>query len=467
MTRKSMLIKNRSKGINLSIKYNLDGIFIGESVVHLTSYLGVLARTMVAITYKTWHVVPKELKDKLWDCIESMLTVKYILPFKDHPKLLKRPPIKYTFIRDEEWTMFVKDRLSENFKDYREVQKERRKKHIYNHHPSRKGYAGLEEEMMVASGLIETIDQSILWKKVREKKDGTFDEVAIPVIEKIDKLLKEFDENGRSVNGSNNILVEALGTPEYSGFIATSQEEQRRFQAEVLAKLSQVGVVTPHSDVRKCELAMGIKENKVGGRTIILECGPNYLVVADVPYDASAPLPIPIPGQTTTVGATIGYQVLWLAHLVSIHTPVLVTSKKGNKQTVNEVEVKFKSEKPQDIKNFEALVGLMLATSRTEPINFPNDVFGESFKTFLMKEDMDMIISSTKVSSNCILYYIWHLHRKLIDAKQVERYVFVNPVLVSKAGMGEGSKENRSRVIADRLRNTKHAEYMFIPYNPE
>ena len=60
-----------------------------------------------------------------------------------------------------------------------------------------------------------------------------------------------------------------------------------------------------------------------------------------------------------------------------------------------------------------------------------------------------------------------HLHRKLIDAKQVERYVFVNPVLVSKAGMGEGSKENRSRVIADWLRNTKHAEYMFIPYNPE
>ena len=38
---------------------------------------------------------------------------------------------------------------------------------------------------MVASGSIETIDQSILWKKVREKKDGTFDEVAIPVIEKI------------------------------------------------------------------------------------------------------------------------------------------------------------------------------------------------------------------------------------------------------------------------------------------
>ena len=70
---------------------------------------------------------------------------------------------------------------------------------------------------------------------------------------------------------------------------------------------------------------MGTKENKMGGRTIILECGPNYLVVVDVPYDVSAPLSIPIPRQTTTIGAAIGYQVLWPAHLVTIHTPVLVS----------------------------------------------------------------------------------------------------------------------------------------------
>ena len=42
-------------------------------------------------------------------------------------------------------------------------------------------------------------------------------------------------------------------------------------------------------------------------------------------YDVSAPLPIPIPRQTTTVGAAISYQVLWPAYLVSIHTPVLVS----------------------------------------------------------------------------------------------------------------------------------------------
>ena len=67
-----------------------------------------------------------------------------------------------------------------------------------------------------------------------------------------DKQLKESQENGRSVSRSNDMLVEALGTPEYSGrvkakgkhhtprqyfnsvvdrvvrdFIAASKEEQR------------------------------------------------------------------------------------------------------------------------------------------------------------------------------------------------------------------------------------------------
>ncbi|WKA13096.1 hypothetical protein VitviT2T_030429 [Vitis vinifera] len=281
---------------------------------------------MVPIRYKTWHVVPKQLKDKLWDSIETafslnhksrrncmltmgkcfrsfknLLTVKYILPFEDQPELLKRPPIQYTFIEDEDWTIFVKDRLSDNFKD---------------------------------------------------------------------KLLKESQENGRSVSGSNDILVEALGTPEYSG------------QAEVLAKLSQVGAVTPQSDVssssmkqkqlllpkavdkpirkvedvtppeaiepqkkvRKCELAIGTKENIVGGGTIILECGPNYLVVVDAPYDSSAPLPIPIPGQTTTVGAAIGYQVLWPTDLVIIRTPILI------EHLESELQLSFFTWKKNDVK---------------------------------------------------------------------------------------------------------------------
>ena len=35
------------------------------------------------------------------------------------------------------------------------------------------------------SGFTKVIDRSILWKKAMEKKYGTYDEVVIPVVEKI------------------------------------------------------------------------------------------------------------------------------------------------------------------------------------------------------------------------------------------------------------------------------------------
>ena len=51
ITRKSMIIKNRSRGVKLVIKYNPDGIYVGQASVHLTSFLGVLALTIVPIRY--------------------------------------------------------------------------------------------------------------------------------------------------------------------------------------------------------------------------------------------------------------------------------------------------------------------------------------------------------------------------------------------------------------------------------
>ena len=59
------------------------------------------------------------------------------------------------------------------------------------------------------------------------------------------------------------------------------------------------------------------KEGKYSaGGTIVLECGPNYLVVVYAPYEPNTTLPILIPSKITTIGTTIGYEVLWPAHLV-------------------------------------------------------------------------------------------------------------------------------------------------------
>ncbi|RVW19373.1 hypothetical protein CK203_117735 [Vitis vinifera] len=180
------------------------------------------------------------------------------------------------------------------------------------------------------------------WRDVPEQlKDKLWDSIE-------DELMKESQESGISYNGSNDIIVQALAT----------QECQVKFEADVLAKLSRIGVATPQSDVsssnmkskllplpevvekpirkveeetllvkiephmkaRKCELAVGTRENTMAGGTIVMDCGPNYLVVLDAPYESNTPLPIPMPSQATTVGAAVGYQVLWPTHLVNLST---------------------------------------------------------------------------------------------------------------------------------------------------
>ena len=92
MTRKCTIIKNRSKGIKLLIKYNHDGIFVRDASVCLTSYLSVLVRTMVPIRYRDWRDVPIQLKDKLWDAIDE--TYLYF----------KRLLIKYYYLLQDEDT---------------------------------------------------------------------------------------------------------------------------------------------------------------------------------------------------------------------------------------------------------------------------------------------------------------------------------------------------------------------------
>ena len=91
--------------------------------------------------------------------------------------------------------------------------------------------------------------------------------------------MKEPQERGQSHYGSNDILTQALGTPEYSGrvrgkgkhythgqvfhsvvdramrdFVKASQERQAQFEAGILAKLSEIVPTTPQSDMGSCNL---------------------------------------------------------------------------------------------------------------------------------------------------------------------------------------------------------------------
>ena len=76
------------------------------------------------------------------------LTKEYILPYKDKPEYLLQPPTEYNYIPIEDWRKLVANRLSKEFQVKSKKGKKRRAKYVYIHRVSRKGYAGLQEELV-------------------------------------------------------------------------------------------------------------------------------------------------------------------------------------------------------------------------------------------------------------------------------------------------------------------------------
>ncbi|BFG30112.1 hypothetical protein CerSpe_163860 [Prunus speciosa] len=110
--------------------------------------------------------VGKKRKD-----FKSTLTRHHILPFIKEKEKLRQLPELYKLIEKADWDAFVASRLSEKFVSVHFEQAQRREKLEYNNRLSRKGYAGLEDQL--EETMLEVkIDQSTLWKKAREDKHG-------------------------------------------------------------------------------------------------------------------------------------------------------------------------------------------------------------------------------------------------------------------------------------------------------
>ena len=62
-------IKKGKPKTKLIIKYNKSGVPIGLEAIELATFKGMVARTMVPISYDDWRHVPEDLKKKIWDFV--------------------------------------------------------------------------------------------------------------------------------------------------------------------------------------------------------------------------------------------------------------------------------------------------------------------------------------------------------------------------------------------------------------
>ncbi|KAF5185056.1 hypothetical protein FRX31_025357, partial [Thalictrum thalictroides] len=219
------------------VSYNSRGQPIGNTKNDLASYEGLVARK-VRITYENWKAVPKDVKKSCWKALKvkfvlkkderrkrvsaigaswkkfkSLLTTKYIRPFEDDPERLRYPPKIYEkIIPQNDWEVFVKQHISDEFKLLSAKQSARRKQKVYNHRISKKGYAGLAEELKMKLGpTFDENNRSYLWKEAHKDQKGLYpNDATKEVAEKIDVLNERVMEGSINTEGKNDVLTMAL-----------------------------------------------------------------------------------------------------------------------------------------------------------------------------------------------------------------------------------------------------------------
>lgn len=67
------IVRRKILGIKHPVPFNAKGEPYGDAGTEMQSYIGVLARTKVAVWYDSWIRVPKERKNKIWDCVQVTL----------------------------------------------------------------------------------------------------------------------------------------------------------------------------------------------------------------------------------------------------------------------------------------------------------------------------------------------------------------------------------------------------------
>ncbi|KAH1215400.1 hypothetical protein GmHk_13G036551 [Glycine max] len=179
----------------------------------LRTYLRIVARDKVDVTYETWKEVPIAQKDLIWEDIQDGVADTVCE--------------KYGISKDK-WSQFCKTRRDPSWEDVRKKAQAIQKQNTALHVLSCGGYEYLEEKLIsektkkkleeVARGKDVVIDPSspirhhVKWKMARTKKTGQMtSESAKEIAQKIDSLEEQASQGSFVPHGRQDVLTAAIG----------------------------------------------------------------------------------------------------------------------------------------------------------------------------------------------------------------------------------------------------------------
>ncbi|KAF9603433.1 hypothetical protein IFM89_036134 [Coptis chinensis] len=248
---KCVKFKKLKKGEYQGIVYNESGQPIGQGGTNIGSYGGYLVRARVRITITNWKDVSPTLKKnlwislkekfkldtnersirtsamgRLWKAFKSRLTRRYILPFKNKPKQLKKIPKLYRkVISQEDWDTFVKSRLTPEFLELPSISLQRMT--MAPKWPKQQPSWMDPLKQYLIDGTLPS-DEKLAWKlkykAARDKRRAhhLLERIGLmggnfPSKAKMDDYQTQVKEGTLEVEGTKDVLTLALGTPEHGG----------------------------------------------------------------------------------------------------------------------------------------------------------------------------------------------------------------------------------------------------------
>ncbi|BBN70563.1 hypothetical protein Prudu_1503S000400 [Prunus dulcis] len=504
------VVKRKLQKLRPIVEYNKRGKGIGQAHSEMQSYIGVLARSRVPLVDKKWSQIPKDIKEQIWEAVDmafvvgqggknsvlasaakkwkdfkSTLTRHYILPYTNDKEKLSQPPETYKFIEKAQWDAFVASRLSKDFESVHSQHAQIREKLEYNHRLSRKGYAGLEDQLEETMPGVE-IDRSTLWKRARQDKHGNIPDPKVAEKAKlIDELQKQVSEGKVSVHGSNDVLTMALG-PEHPGRLRGVGAGISPRQYFNLPKPQRVSFDDRLKESLRVLLQEETKkmEAKAREEALRMEARTKQLVEAEREHFLSQ-LSQLIPNFDPTMLKTrisqspknpmsdkascSGGDVRSLHEDEEKEEEKRDEEKEEEKEKEDEEKHDDKVIEVGDYSNMEAPSSLKTLCRYVETTLLPEDkilqftidkeVFGGERDTFLLPEDITQFAGMEEIGATVLLY----LHDVLKQANMCSMVGFIDPATVSA---NSGTIADRSRLVAARLQKTDGEQIFMMPYNP-
>ncbi|KAI5313005.1 hypothetical protein L3X38_042179 [Prunus dulcis] len=496
------VVKRKLQKLRPIVEYNKMGKGIGQAHIEMQSYIGVLARSRVPLVDKKWSQIPKDVKEQIWEAVDmafvvgqggkksvlasaakkwkdfkSTLTRHYILPYTNDKEKLSHPPETYKFIEK------AQEKLE------------------YNHRLSRKGYAGLEDELEETMPGVE-IDRSTLWKRARQDKHGNIPDPKVAEKAKlIDELQKQVSEGKVRVDGSKDVLTMALG-PEHPGRLRGVGAGISPRQYFNLPKPQRVSFDDRLKESLKVLLQEETKkmEAKAKEEALRMEARTKQLVEAEREHflsQLSQLIPNFDPGMLkqrisqspknpmSDKASCSGGEVKSLHYEDD-------KAKNGEHQQEEEKEEEKRDEEKEeekekkdeekhddkvnevgDYSNMEAPSSLKSLCRYVETTLLPEDkileftidkeVFGGDRETFLLPEDITQFAGMEEIGATVVAVYMRHLHDVLKQANMCSMVGFIDPATVSA---NSGTIAERSQLVAARLQKTNGEQIFMMPYNP-